>query len=253
MKDDYIKDQIAMFKDFIIENPDNHFQEYLVMDMLEAGEVYLIDDYSWYIHWLDVLRDFSMFMDNLIQDHYNGHKEYRDYIKECVQLKQILDKKLIENPHFNLEEVEAEMRGEFYDDKEEEKQDYITIRGDKEKSEKIGELLYNLLSNKGFIDISFETFSKHFTVYSGNIEKIKWCGTEVQITALFLNLVYKGIIDRSYEYRIPSTIPKHFINKWGKEYNDRQLRVSLSRVRSGDVDHLIKEIILIVGELTKIN
>jgi hypothetical protein len=249
----HIESEIKRFRDIIVENRDDHFQEYIVMDMLDAGEPYLIDDLNWYYHWLDVLRDLSQLMDNLIQEHYDGHKEYISYIKECVQLKQILDKDLLENPNYNPDEVVAEMRGELFIEDQEERQDFIRIRVETDKSQKIIKSLYNQLNNKGFINPSLNEFTEHFNPSSKSRENIQWYGTEVQITALFLNLVYHGIIDRSYEYRIPSTISIHFINKKGKAFSDHQLRVSLSRVRSGDVDHLISEIVEMVEGLTEIN
>jgi hypothetical protein len=143
--------------------------------------------------------------------------------------------------------------GIFEGHKENEKHDFINVLGDQRKRESILSTLHGGLSSKGFIDITLEDLSAHYYSYNGNREKIIWYGTEAQITALFLNLVFKGIIDRSYEYRIPSTIPIHFINKKGKDFKDRQLRVSLSHVRAGDVDHLISDIVELVESLSEIN
>jgi len=135
----------------------------------------------------------------------------------------------------------------------ESKLDAINIIGDNHRIESILNDLHKSLSKKGFTNISLIEFSHHFKDYQGDRKLIQWFGTEAQITSLFQNLVSKGVIDRSYEYRIPSTIPIHFINKKEQEFKDRQLRVSLSRVRSGDVDHLVGDIVEIVESLTEIN
>ena len=255
MNEDEIKSEIERFRKMVVDEVEEYFRDYVVMDMLEAGEAnYLIDDLSWYLHWLSITRDLTRFMNQIIGEHYEGKKEYRQYLDECVKFRQIVDKELMSNPHFNPEEVSVEMEGGIYEGhKKDEKQDFINVLGDQSKRESKLSTLHRELSSKGLIDITLEDFSIHFNSYNGDREKIKWFGTEVQITALFVNLVYKGVIDRSYEYRIPSTIPNHFNNKKEQEFKDRQLRVALSRVRSGDVDHLISDIVELVESLTEIN
>jgi len=248
MDENHIKTKIERFRKITIDEVQDNFQDYIALDMVDAGEAnYLIDDLSWYLYWLDVVKEITDFMNYLIVEHHAGKKHYRDYLLECIKFRQIVDKELMNNPHFNSEEVAVEMGGEIYSPKTESvEQDFIHILGDDSKREMLIGNLFKELNVKGFIDVAFDEFAKHFLSSTDETPKIRWYGTEVQITSLFLNLVYQGIIDRSYEYRIPSTIPKHFINKKGNEFNDRQLRVSLSRVRGGDVDHLIAEIVELV-------
>lgn len=187
---------------------------------------------------------------------------------KCALSESVKDKILIQNPSFFVDPIRVPQAS----------REYLTI----EEIQRINDIdfhndvvkrafLFSCFSGLRYGDIStlkwsqiqetnfngngksFDEYAKHFQIFTGERDRIQWHGTEVHITALFLNLVRNGIIERSYEYKIPGTIPIHSINKRGKDFKDRQLRVSLSKVRSGDVDHLISEIVELVNSLTEIN
>jgi len=60
-------------------------------------------------------------------------------------------------------------------------------------------------------------------------------------------------VNKSLQYRKYRIIVEHFINKKGKEFRDKQLAVSLSRINDKNSHHLFQDIIDIVEELKKIN
>ena len=247
---EWVKSKLEQLKEKVVSKRDYHFREFILEDIFDAGEVdYIVGDNEWYLYWMSRANDIKGLLDYMISKYNSKLKGHDKLLNDCMEIKLIIDKNLKENPYYIEEEVLADMGVEV---EGEPLHNYLNIPNE-EKKEVLVTSLLNALSNKGYIKNNQPDFIKHFNPYSGNLSKIQWYGTEVQITALFLYLVKKGVIDRSYEYRIPSTIPNHFINKKGKDFNDRQLRVSLSRVRSGDVDHLIGIIVKLVEELTEIN
>jgi len=137
MNFDDINKTIREFKNSVIENIDFHFNNEIGLDILEAGLVdYIISDYDWYFYWMDKAKELKEFMDRLIEFHYIQKFEKKNedaankiwnFLRECVEIKRVIDKNLRENKNFNELEVKDWMGIEV--DKELIEKNFIPLLG----------------------------------------------------------------------------------------------------------------------------
>ena len=260
MNFDEIKKEISYYREAAIDNVEYHINDHFAEDIIDAGMVdYIISDYDYYFYWMDKAKYLSDLMNRLIYDHHiqNFEKKNEDvagkiyeYLIECVDIKRVIDKNLRDSRDFNEQEVEEWMGLEV---KKELKSDFIPIMGNENIQKTISSELFKLLQSKGFINIESGNFERHFKPVSGNLSKIQWLGTEIEIVALIHLMVTKNIIPKSQQKNKAKIIANHFENKFGKEFRERQLGVVLSKVNNDEIQHQFEDMIEIVEELIKIN
>lgn len=239
-----IKKELDLLTEMAISNVDFHFHNYVLEDILECGQVeYIIDNQSWLLYWVDISERLNNLMNKLIIDYLNGVKDHYSDLQECTRIKTIIDKKLIENPEFDTNEVFDFLGFEL---NKNQNSKLINVAGSNESKSSIINNLYHLLSDKGYIEIEINEFNLHFKDSSDSLHKIKWLGTEVQLVGLFNKLIEKKVIPRFYQFNYLKLITYHFVNKNGKAFNEKQLSVSRSKLLNIE---LFEEIVCIVNEL----
>ncbi|MHA1981093.1 MAG: hypothetical protein ACTSXN_08385 [Promethearchaeota archaeon] len=205
---DAIKKGIDNFRDIAIDNVDYHINDYFADDLINAGMVdYLIDDYGIYFYWIEKAKDLSDFMNILINYFHEKEPEkkneedlrkiYNNLI-ECVGIKRVIDKILIASSHYNENEVKEWMCLEV---EKEKNSNFIHLIGNDSIKKTIISELHKLLKSKGYINIEYRDFEHHFRPVSGNLFKIQWLGTEIQIAALIHLMIENGIIPRTFQYK----------------------------------------------------
>jgi len=95
MDKEKLKQDIADLEEKVITKIDYHFNWYIMIDYSEIPDfhyLYLIDDYDWYLYWIDVERDILGLLDYLIP----VDDELIDETQNVLSMKRIVDKKLLE-------------------------------------------------------------------------------------------------------------------------------------------------------------
>lgn len=83
-------------------------------------------------------------------------------------------------------------------------------------------LLFDLLSDSGFIQCSFEVFESHFINRGMKPELIKWCGASNALSFLISELLYARAIPPTNSPYVMTA--NHFIKANGESFDNNRLR-----------------------------
>jgi hypothetical protein len=237
--------ELDLYKEMVITKVDYHFNEYVLTDILDCGQIeYLIDEQSWFLYWLDVAEQLNSTLDLMISEYQDGKKGLRPMLNEYVSLKTIVDKKILDNSEFNKAEVFEYLGFEL--EKDQLNRNFSVV-GSEDKKQKIIKRMHEKLSEYGKIDETLSDFRSHFIRSSSPNKKIKWLGTEIELVAFFNRLISKGIVSKAHQYNYLKTITIHFINKNDNAFKERQLGVSKSKIIN---EVLYADIIDIINDLS---
>lgn len=245
-----VKAQIAELKDKVVDNVDKYFNDEILLDVFDSGEFDIIDkpidEMDWYLYWKQQAYDLREIFYYLFNQKQN--KTVSSLLNDCVELKKVIDKNLLSNPHYNFNDL-MEWFGVEVDVKTH--KNYIPLTNDKLLNSKIVNTLHENLLKAGFIESDFDQFNTIFSLPTSNPVPIKWFGTEIQIIALFDSMISLGIIPKTLIHRLSYFITTFFINKLGNEFKDKQIVVVKSNlIKSKDSIQIVTEI---VNKLVVIN
>lgn len=209
MKFQEIKELVEYYEDRIIINFEKYFSQLVLMDFYEGGYNDRTEDEFYYEEYFS---DYESEIVNLllrIEDEFDDN--YQDFKIRLIKLKRVIDTKLSKaTPHLDVD----------YLLKRNKRNNQFLINIGIEK-EKFIQILHNQLHINKLIYTEYQEFKAHFNDNWGN--KIQWQGTEIQITNLFCSLIDEKYLDpetHNFKYKL---ISKHFLNKSGKSFIEKQL------------------------------
>lgn len=196
---------VNYYEDRIKTNFDEHFNQLILEDFYDGGFEDRIEDNFFYHEYF---TKYELGIINLLLEIETYNDEYKSFKIRLVTLKRIIDNKLLKYGNTDLSEPKRNKRVESF---------LINSNIDKPK---FIQTFYDLLFENKLIDVNSNDFKTHF---SNDWSKMKWHGTEIQITNLFSNLVDKKILDPetgNFKYKLIAT---HFLNKNSKPFIEKQL------------------------------
>lgn len=225
-------------KDKVIDNFNYWLDDHITTDISEVGEVdYMITDFDEYLFCTGLEQELKFIIDDLISDGNN-----RDLLINFVGLKRILNKRMLQNPHYNEEDID-EIYGIEKGNKEN-IQTYIKINSSFHNSDEILGKLHSELKSNEYIDCTLSVFKSIFQE-SKESTKVIWNGTILQLIGLIKLLQRKGFISRHSLTR-PKIAFNFFKSKKG-EYKLRSIQTTSSRVEKEElsyeeIEELVEEI-----------
>lgn len=227
-------------KDKVIGNFDYWLDDNIATDMLEEEEVYLmITEYDEYLYCLGLERELKTVIEYLIKDY---KQEEREFLVKFIGLKRELNKRILQNPYHNEEDIE-EIHG-IKRPHENKIESYIKINSSLKDSDKLLSKLHSELLRREYIECSLTTFKSLFKE-SNEQFKIIWNGTILQLIGLIKLLQSKGFISRH-----SLTKPKiafNFFKKKNGDFKIRSIQTTSSRVEKEELSY--KEIEELIEEI----
>lgn len=224
----------------IIENFEVELDKYIAIDITEVGKVeYLINEFDEYLFCQNLESELKNVIDELIKS--STDEEYNQYITKFVNLKRILNRRIINNKYFQVEDFD-ELYG--YDPESSQnkhsKLSYLS-KLDKKTTKKITLILYDELHRNGFINCKKAEFEKLFSTS----EKIVWLGRRIDLLGLIAQLQQKKLISQNYSKA--NIAFHHFKSENNSQLNKRSLEVistdSLVKEKYPTIMNIIKKII----------
>ncbi|MBM6500197.1 hypothetical protein [Flavobacterium macrobrachii] len=202
-----IKKLVEYFEDRIIINFEKHFNQLVIMDFYEGGYNDRIEDEFFYNEYFEKYEkgvvDLLMLIENEFSD------EYQDFKFRLIKMKRVIDNHLTKiNDAVVIENFKHTRNTQF-------------LLNQNLNTKTLINSLYNQLNNNKLIDIDLEDFKNHFND-NWNV-KIKWLGTELQITNLINLLIKNDVLDKETSNNKYLLIKNHFVNKNNKPFNPKQL------------------------------
>lgn len=200
-----IKNQVEYLEDRVITNFEKYFS-YLVLEDFHSGgyndriaDEFFYEEY--FSRYEDAIRSLLLLIGN------NFSEEYADFELRLIKMKRVIDSKLLKSEETSDISVRNKRVVTFLISDGIDKNLFISA-------------FYNLLFDNKLIDINQDDFNLHF---NDDWNKIKWLGTEIQITNLISSLIDKKFLDPETNNSKYKLISAHFINKNGKPFNEKQL------------------------------
>lgn len=207
MKIEEVKKLVEYFEDRIIINFEKHFNQLVIMDFYEGGYNNRIEDEFFYDEYFEKYEKGVIDLLLLIENEFSD--EYQDFKFRLIKMKRVIDNHLTKiNDDVVIENFKHTRNTQF-------------LLNQNFNSENIINSLYNQLTINKLIDINLEDFKNHFNDI-WNV-KIKWLGTELQITNLINLLIKNDILDKETSNNKYLLIKNHFVNKNNKTFNSKQL------------------------------
>lgn len=202
-----IKTLVEHFEDKIIINFEKHFNELVIMDFYEGGYNDRIEDEFFYDEYFEKYEKGVIDLLLLIENEFS--EEYQDFKFRLIKMKRVIDNHLTKiKDDVVIEKFKHTRNTQFLLNQNLNKETLINS-------------LYNQLHNNKLIDISLEDFKNHF---NDNWDiKIKWLGTELQITNLINLLIKNDVLDKETSNSKYLLIKNHFVNKNNNSFNPKQL------------------------------
>lgn len=172
-------------KEKIVDNFDYWLDNYIAIDISEAGKVdYIINEIDEYYFCLELEQELKFIIDELI---YSSNKEL---LIKYVNLKRILNNKIINNKYYKQEDL-----NNIYDieNKDDVAQYYIRLKSNIKNINKIKKALYNYLINERYIECPLKEFQELF-VPSNKNKQIIWLGRQIDLLGLIYLLEKKNIV-----------------------------------------------------------
>ena len=235
-----IEGKYKALKDKIIDNFDYWLDNYIAIDVYEAGQVdYLITKIDEYYFCLELEQELKFCIDDLI-----GLDKNQLLIK-FIGLKRIVNEKIIKNKYYNEEDI-----NEIYGIVNENItiHNYIKLNSTIEQIENITELLHKELLKTGFIECKLKEFNLLFND-SKNHNKILWLGRQIDLLGLIFQLEKKSILSKDNLTKSKIAF-RYFKSKKG-DFNKRSLEVKSSDVV--DEEYKYQPIIEIVNKIVELN
>jgi len=240
MDEKEIKKRIAKLKKECIEDVDNAFNEYILMDYYDAGLQsldYIIDDDSYYGFWLHKAFSINRLLPEIadIED-----EDLMDSLfLDLISIKKVVDRKLLD-----LKDLDTIYHDLGIDKKTQHRIEFNTQKLDKDK---VINILHTGLTDEGLIQTVLPEFTPHFVHCQEDLKPIIWHGTVVQLVALFSRLYDKRLLTSSKSNSVEQIILNHFIQQNNKPFNQGSIRVNKTNLSTQDDAY--PEINKIIGSL----
>lgn len=234
------KSKYEELKDQVIDNFDYWLDEEITTDMAEEKEVYtMITEYDEYLFCLGLESELKILIEKLIKDY---KQEERELLVKFVGLKRVLNKRMLQNPYYNEEDIE-----EIHNikrEKEDKIESYIQVNSTFTNSNELLNKLHNELLRREYIECSLFAFKSIFKDTSEQ-SKVVWKGTILQLIGLIKLLQRKGFISRHTLTR-PKIAFNFFKNK-NEDFKLRSIQTTSSRVEKEklsyeEIEELVEEI-----------
>jgi hypothetical protein len=208
MDKEKLKKDIADLEEKVITKIDYHFNWYIMIDYSEIPDfhyLYLIDDYDWYLYWIDVERDILSLLDYLIPT----DDGLIDETQNVLSMKRIVDKKLLElsdNDHnqiyHDLEVMEDPNK------KYSEVTNYLRFNIYQKDLDEVTSIFFSCLRENALISNNLtKAFKRNFTSTDEPSEKIIWEKNLNQLAGMLKHLVQEALL-----FGVINDIPHWIIN-----------------------------------------
>ncbi len=208
---------LKRLEDECINNVEDAFNNFLLVDLTEAGEVEdLIGDLDWYLFWLSHASEINWRINYIIE---NGGDN--KLLKRAVILKRVIDENIIKYASTDTVRKDLRLGGKIARDK------IIPINVNEGRVELFLGLFHSVLLNEGLTDSSFHDFTTNFI--EGDIHiPINWIGKQNALLGLVKFLNSKKVILQKNRTLTSLIVNNFTIN--GKSINQRSVEVGLSSV-----------------------
>lgn len=218
------KERYNKLKDKIIDNFDYWLNNYIAIDISEAGEVdYLITDIDEYYFYLELEQELKFCIDDIVDSNDN------ELLIKFIELKRILNTKILDNKHFKQEDLD-----EIYSDIDAiEIPNYTNIRlhSNLKNPKIIIDEIYKGLFNEEYIFCELNEFSSHFFNFEKS-KSIEWQSSATNLLGL-IHLMNKFKIISNHNHSNSKIAIKHFKSIKGK-FNLESLQNISTRVMTRD-------------------
>jgi len=242
-----LKEQILEIKDKVIDNVNEHFNEYISEDLQDIGEdeYFLVDSVSYSIYWMERLRALKPIMDSLLSEH-QSDEELPDFNRlwdECITLKRIIDGNILKY-EVAANQEEAVNHYEVFgfiglDIKPPKKPNPISFTINESS---LKELHRGLKHRFGFISITFEEFQKHREPAEKEYNKIHWNSLDLDLVMFVLLMLKYRLIPLKYarlKYQI-ELIVTHFNNENNLPFKPNSIGTQLRKMKR-NLDSILYE------------
>ncbi len=226
-----LKKEIADLEEKVITKIDYHFNWYIMIDYSEIPDfhyLYLIDDYDWYLYWIDVERDILGLLDYLIP----VDDGLIDETQNVLSMKRIVDKKLLELSDNDDNQIYIDL--DLIEDpnkRVEADSNYIKLNVYGDDLDEAISIFYSYLRSNGFISNNRTvSFDRNFRQTDQVLEKMVWKKNMNQLVGMLKYLIQVGYIfgDPS---EIPAIIDKHFtIRRLSGSTNVESIQKTVAKV-----------------------
>lgn len=219
------------YKDKVIDNYEDCFAQYIIMDISENGGVFdsLIDDQYEFLFNVDLSHSLQNIIENLLDDEYyeKDKKKIDEYYKleiELVKLKRITDRRIVENSAYDEKYVD-----EYLFDEKSKKIEPIRLNNKLLNPEILVNDIYTFLFDNEYIECSIELFKKHFFEnFTENEKKINWKAKQLEMAA-FMQLIFDyNIISSNYERKLKVRLTIDHFNFDNREFKSNSLSKEFS-------------------------
>lgn len=222
-----VKKSVEYYEDKIITNFENNFGELVLMDFYEGGFNDRIEDEFFFEEYFS--RYEQGIINLLLEIENNFDEEFKDVKIRLIKMKRVIDNHLarVSESH-KINSFRTKRKDQFLLESKINKEDFIRV-------------LYSKLIENQLIDSTEDAFKKHFTINWE--EKIRWLGTELQLSNFIHLLIKDRYLDSETETSKHKLVATHFLNKKGNEFKPKQLGAVFSdkkdTIATDDVIHKI--------------
>lgn len=238
-----IYEKINLIELKCLTEKEKHFSEFVATDYIEMmlifqqpssqEHLYIIDDYDWYLYFLDVARDLNEIITLIISNELFKNSECRQYLNKAVNLKREIDKTLLNLSKGDKNRIYADLDLFFANPTIENKKNnnpFIKLNPKEVTPEETVKNLHKLLKRKGLISQDIESsFRNHFQK-SGSNEFIVWEDNMTNLVRLMVYLSNQGFIVNKIP-SLPYLIITHF-KLSEKEFNQNSLKRTISKINN---------------------
>jgi len=219
-----IKRIYSDLKERVIDNYDYYYHVELLTDIGDDGQVtYLIDDQNEFLYDTGLSYDLKNAIDS-----YLGVKDCYEYLIKLVELKKIIDKKILSNPMYDendANELIFDIKNPSQENSIIKTNPIIRFNPNVKNKEVILKEIFNFLKKEGYIDCPEDVFNSHFEPSKDWNSKILWVGENlISLVGLIDDLFVKNILPSRKKRRLRNkTVLNHFRNENG-DLNDGSIK-----------------------------
>lgn len=226
----FLTSKVVQLEKTCIKEFDKYFDKYLLEQSLEIGSKTFNMDEDTYYYWVEKDGEINQLLE-FAENIYGANEMRNGILLRLISLKRLVDAK-IKEPHF-YHEVQSDEKFEINKNEHNIFLKFIELNSNL-NTESVIEALHKELKVQ-YIDVSLVQFKRHFISSDEAQEKIPWKGKETEIVELFFQLQRKKIISEKFSKNIYTLISYHFINNKGKDFNPRQMSVTLQKIKDTEI------------------
>jgi len=227
---DFLTQRIEALKHKVITDPQLLFNDFLIEDfndqLNEDGYLYLIDDYDWYLYWINCGKDINDLLESSLN---NPPEGYPDILNELTQIKRVVDKKLLKLAKGDTRRIYIDL--ELIKDVQPKDIKHLHLRFNN-LSSNLDDLIscfYSYLSKAAYISDPFDQKFKNNFKDTEDFRPITWEKPMNHVAALLKYLIVEGILFGEIEV-IYYLIKSHFNIRLLSDLNEKSIKRTINNI-----------------------